>query len=610
MVTRRMSVAVGVAVAALAAWAWVVGSALIPSGHASERFAAGAVAALTLAWFAMAVGAFGVGLLGSTPLTAAGAVLVAAAALAWRRPSLRMRRPAVIPLLLGGTTICLLAAPGAVLDLLELRPSRGDMQWHLGWIHQLTSGFSAPSGVYLGQPSDYPWLYHASVAWIASALPGGVTDAIASVEIFGLTCGAVAMWLLAREMGVARGAATWAVGLFLLVGAFAWLPETRSGFAFQLDAVRFGPFHGDPVPALTPSLGFLSPMIPRDLGLALTPLVLSAALSALHGRRSRWWLTGFIAGLVFLITPPAAVFSALWVGALALRARDRNVWRALVAAAGVTAVWLAPLAVAYRRYDGFASQTNLDLVEPSLSETLVAFGISLPLGAAGLVVLFRRRAATAATALLLVAVPAACVLLNVLLVDATAAVGADGVPAAFVRWLRYLPFLVLALCVPAGVAADAVVSWGRARLRVLGIGLAAALIVAAAGSTVLATVSVSKDPATVRLDCDPLPVDGHSVLAVRAPQDVADFISKRIFARTGATSYYDSTPRVRFRTWLDHLAPSEAARRSAMDRFRQGGPPPQGVNVVVVRNALDYPGGAPLGTCRLGRSTWHLFAVG
>ena len=47
-------------------------------------------------------------------------------------------------------------------------------------------------------------------------------------------------------------------------------------------------------------------MIPRDLGLALVPIVLWLALRAIPGRPRVWWGVGAAAGLVFLIAPPAS----------------------------------------------------------------------------------------------------------------------------------------------------------------------------------------------------------------------------------------------------------------------------------------------------------------
>src|SRR6185437_6420327 len=275
-----MSLAGVVSLAALAAWMWVVGSALARGRPAAERVANGALAACVLAWTAMACGAFGIGILGSTAITACVALAAAVAALA-RRPPLRSARPVLAPLVVGGAAGLLLAGPGLLRSLDALRPSRNDMVWHMAWVHQLSAGFSSPGGVYAGEPNSYPWLFHSLVAWIAAALPGGAVDAFQVLELFGLVCAGVGMWLLARELGGCDPEATWSVGLFLTAAAFGW--ANRADFQFEM-------------PALTPALAYLPPMIPRDLGLALAPIVLWLAMCAALGPERMWWRAGFAGG--------------------------------------------------------------------------------------------------------------------------------------------------------------------------------------------------------------------------------------------------------------------------------------------------------------------------
>src|SRR6476661_1888706 len=121
---------------ALLAWVWVAGSALARERPASERFAVGALAACGLAWTAMVAGALGVGLLGSTGATAGLALAAAVVFFLALRPPLRAPRPAVAPLVTGCVAGLVLSAPQLVLTLGALQPSRGDLLWHLGWIHQ------------------------------------------------------------------------------------------------------------------------------------------------------------------------------------------------------------------------------------------------------------------------------------------------------------------------------------------------------------------------------------------------------------------------------------------------------------------------------------------
>jgi len=249
-------------------------------------------------------------MLGSTAVTA-GIALAAAAVGLWRRPPLSAPRPPLLPLAAGCGAGLLAATPGLLRRVDELQPSHGDMIWHAAWIHQLADGMAAPGGVYAGEPNSYPWLYHALAAWVATALPGGTGNAIAVLELFGLVCAGTGMWLLACELRLRPAAAGWSVVLFLAGASFGWLGDASPDVHAPIPSLQLGPFHGDPVPALTPALAYLPPMIPRDLGLALAPIALWLAVAAARSGGS-WWRAGGAGGLVFLASPLAGLFCAVW----------------------------------------------------------------------------------------------------------------------------------------------------------------------------------------------------------------------------------------------------------------------------------------------------------
>jgi hypothetical protein len=592
---------------ALLAWVWVAGSALARDRPASERFAVGALAACGLAWTAMVAGALGVGLLGST-LATAGLALAAAAACLALRPPLRAPRPAVAPLVTGCVAGLVLSAPQLALSLGALQPSRGDLLWHLGWIHQLEEGAATPGGVYAGEPNGYPWLFHALVAWIAGALPGGAESAVWAMQGFGLACAGTGIWLLAMEICDRLRAATWSVGLFLGATSLGWAADAH-GYRFHMSTIDAGPFHGSPVPALTPATAFLPPMIPRDLGLALVPIVLWLALRAISGRAALWWAVGAAGGLVFLIAPPAGLLCAAWVAVLAVMDRCRDAWRAAPAGAAVVAPWLVPLGLAYLRYHGFVQTTEFDTGTPSAGQSLAALGLTLPLAVAGMAVLSRERRPALSRSLALVAVPGLAVVAGLL----ASHVDTGGIPAALVGWPRYMPFLVLALCVPAGAGADALVTAAGRRRPAAALAAAALLACLALGSTVLASASIWRDPVSPLLDCGSLPIDTDTRVAVIAPEPAADMLSLRLFARSGAEFYYLRTEsaNVRFRSWLHDRIPDLAARRRAVAATLAGGPPPAGVDVVLAKPGVIAAGsGTLVASCSFGDRRWDLSRTG
>jgi len=592
---------------ALLAWAWLAGSALARDRPASERFAIGALAVCALAWTAIVAGAVGVGLLDSTLVTA-GLALAAAAVCLALRPPLPAPRPAVAPLATGCIAGLLVSAPQLALSLGALQPSRGDLLWHLGWIHQLEGGAASPGGVYAGEPNGYPWLFHALAAWIAGALPGGAEGAVWAMQGFGLACAGTGMWLLAIEICDRRRAATWSVGLFLAAASLGWAGDAR-GYRFGMSTIDAGPFHGSPVPALTPATTFLPPMIPRDLGLALAPIVLWLALRAISGRAELWWGVGAAGGLVFLIAPPAGLLCAAWAAVLAAMERRTDAWRAALAGAAVAAPWLIPLGLAYLRYRGFVQTTELDAGRPSAGQSLAAVGLTLPLAVAGVAVLARQQRPARSRSLVLVAVPGLAIAVALV----TSHVDTGGVPAALVGWPRYMPFLVLTLCVPAGVGADALVTAAGRRWPAAAPAVAALLACLALGSTALASASIWRDPVSPLLDCGSLPVDAGTRVAVVAPEPAADMLSMRLFARSGARFYYlrTASANVRFRSWLHDQIPDLPARRRAVAEALRGGTPPAGVDVVLAQPGVIAAGtGTLVASCSFGDRRWDLTRTG
>jgi hypothetical protein len=569
--------------AAVAVWVWVVGAAIVPAGSPAERVLSGVFAALALGWAAMVAGDLGAAPLGSPAVVAVVAVGIAVAGAAVRRPPLLPRRPAVLPLAVGVAAAVFVAVPMARLGPSALWPGRGDMLWHSGWTKQLLHGASTPGGIYGASPNDYPWLYHALAALVAAPLPGGVETAIIVIQALGLAAGGCGMWLLARRLELSPRAASWSVLLVLAGGGFGWIWQHHPAAVFKLTGHGLGPYHGDleVANAMSPGMGNVPPLLPRDLGLMLAPGVLWLSLRAAAPRR-RWAVAGAAAGLVFLMAPLSGAFCGMWMAVLAILERARAVWVAVAAAAAVAAVWLVPLAVNYHRYGGLHSVTHLAADNPTAFQAVVALGVTLPLGIAGLVIARRhpQRAALLAVGLTPVAFTLAVVL-------AGAGGNLLGTPA-LLRWLRYLPFVAVGLAAPAGLAADALVDAAARRARVAAGVVAAALAFAAVASTGLAMVAVSRHPYPTPLTCTSMPVSTGDTVAVVAPEPFADYLAYELFGRTGASLWYVEALRVkvRYRTWLHRATPSQQVRRAAQLRFAAGGPPPPGVKWLFVSTSL------------------------
>jgi hypothetical protein len=525
-----------------------------------------------------------------------------AAVVGWRRPALRPSGIEPVALAGGAALVALMAIPAWRAPVGSHPVSHQDMQWHEGWIHQLLGGAHAPGGVYAGEPNSYPWLYHSLTAWIAQTLPGGVDEALVTVDVLGLVTIAVGMWLLVRELGGGVPAAAAGTLLALAGGGFGWIWQHAPAAVLNMSGGDIGRYHGDMVlsNALVPGMGNLPPLVPRDLGVCMAPVVLWAFLRALDSRsRSGLLAAGTAGGLAFLCAPLAGLFLAAWAAALALRARERAAgWTAL---AGIltAGVWLAQLAATYHRYGGFADITSTPPTNPTVLQAAVALGVTLPLGIAGLVLVVRSAGGTDPWRIvLLAAIPALACAVGVAIGEGGTLLGT----AALLRWLRYVPFLALGLAVPAGLAAERGLAALQRIARPAATAALAAGVLAAVASTALAGVELGRAHSTDSLRCPSLSFGYGDLFAVVShPQLGADRASLEVFARTGASALYMTLIRakVRPRTFPDQ-SPTQSDRRDWRDRLKAGqAPAAEGLWVIAEAGSATAASGTTVEPCTL-----------
>jgi hypothetical protein len=602
----------------LLATLWVAGSCLLPGEAAAERLAAGTFAVVGLAALVMLQGPLGADLLGQPLLVAGLALALLAALYGWRRPSLRPPRPDWITCGLVVACTAVVSIPSFRLPVDRLAPSHLDMEWHRGWIQQLLGGLPAPGGIYPHEPNGYPWLYHALVAGLTQALPGGTTVAFAIVQLFGVTAGSLGTWLCARRLGGSRHAARWSLVLFSAGAGVGWIwqhsPAGQIALHYDFGSHHdLGQYHGDLVLSntLVPALGNISPLIPRELALCLTPVALWLVLRALdRPAPGRMIGAGFATGCVFMIGPVSAIFLAAWALLLALFERCREIWMAAVAAILTAAIWVLPLFINDRRYHGLVQITVRPSANPTTSQALVGLGVLSLLGLAGLALvamgrtrLDRRRIAV------LVGVPLVLILGAAIFASGSAVLGTP----AILRWLRYLPYLVLALVIPGGCAAEQLVLRARAVARPLAAAAAIALVLVTTASTALAVAYVGGTPSPLVLRCTrPLQLTPDDRFAVIGRALPGDSVAEAVFAATGASALWvsDDHVKVRFRTWLETI-PSQRARKALIRAYVQGGPPPPGVQWLFIPGGLDVDRSSltKTGRCVYGGEPYGVFRV-
>jgi hypothetical protein len=575
---------------------WIAGCALAPARPPAERLAWGVVAMLAVAWSTLWQPVVGVSWLGHRRLMAVIVVVctivVAARTRAWRTAP-NVRRPVVLvaTVALSVSVLPLVWGPSAVAPI-------SDMQWHEGWIRQLVGGLPEPSGVYAHVPNSYPWLYHALAAWL-ELLPGGMVEVYWALQVFAVGSLALGTWLLARELGLREGPATWAVGFASLAGGVGWIWVHEP--VAVVSSSRYGLVHGDFLvgPAVTPALANMPAILPRDLALALFPLTVWFALRAVAGRRMRdTTAAGALAGCLLLIGPVGAVVAVLVCGPVALRRRIpvRHAAAAVAAAAFVVAPWLGRVALNYVRLGGFSPHQPLPSV--TASQALVAMGVVLPIGLIGVAWMLRTRppGIDLGALALLVAVPAVLCLLAGLLPGHSLA----GV-APIVKLQRYLPFLVLALAMPAGWAADAVLARMSRRGAIV---LAMALVAAAGASTVLTSIGLAGDFRSAEprgLHCrGGAPMGAGDVVAVAGMRPQATLlVDSSVFRSTGAWLFHWVPPaQLRYRDVFSII--KGQGERAAETREIARGRVPAGIDWVVLPGAAPGRSLVKATSCRVG----------
>jgi hypothetical protein len=575
---------------------WIAGCALAPARPPAERLAWGVVAMLAVAWSTLWQPVLGVSWLGQRALMAVLVVVctivVGARTRAWRTaPGVRWPVVGVAAVAFAVSVVPLVWGPSAVAPIT-------DMQWHEGWIRQLVGGLPEPSGVYAHVPNSYPWLYHALAAWL-ELLPGGMVEVYWALQVFAVGSLVLGTWLLARELGLRERPATWAVGFASLAGGVGWIWVHEP--VAVVSSSRYGLVHGDFLvgPAVTPALANMPAILPRDLALALFPLTVWFALRAVAGRRMRdVAAAGGLAGCLLLIGPVAAVVAVLVCGPVALRRRIplRQAAAAVAVAAVVVAPWLGRVALNYLRLGGFSPHQPLPSV--TASQALVAMGVVLPIGLIGVVWLLRTRPEGIDLGALvpLVAVPAVLCLLAGLLPGHSLA----GV-APVVKLQRYLPFFVLALAVPAGWAADAVL----ARMSRTGaIVLATALVAAAGTSTVLTSIGLAGDFRSAEprgLYCrGGAPMRAGDVVAVAGmPAQATLLVDSSVFRSTGAWLFHWVPPaQLRYRDVFSTI--KGQGERAAETREIARGRVPAGIDWVTLPGAAPGHSLVKVTSCRAG----------
>ena len=473
----------------------------------------------------------------------------------------------------------------------------GDTHWHAGWASQLLNGEPVPAGVITGDiPNYYPWLFHATSAFVAAFTPGGrVLHALGPLHLLLVTGTLLGLFVLGRELTGRRSTGAWTallaglsggVGFFLLRYRDVVIsPRYDEGRA----ALRYG---GDLLYRRSYNVAFnnLSPPLPRDIALVMLVAFLALLVAGLH-HRSLPLLTG--GGLVLGMAGLSGAESAIVAGGAAVALsilpvgipRRRVALALLAPAALIAGIWLVPMAVNYARLGGFVNITGVEPVDLPAWAVLVAWGVSTPLAFLGAWWWGRR----------LDRGPAPRLVLAVAAISVFLLLGAALIPGALGQALltlgrrhRYWPMLHLAVAMLAAVGIDELLRRFRdARGRWLAGGLVVALAIPSPIVASISAPSILGEPAQVAaslrgrsdtlLNVLSAPPGRRCVVAVldrREQAMVWAYTGYRLVVADWKTNLRSNRARIRWRD-VAQDTPSEGRRRAD--------------NAALTRGELDPP---------------------
>ena len=307
-----------------------------------------------------------------------------AASPVWR---LRMDAKRLLGVLVAALVLVSLYALPAIEGGSSLRT--GDPPWHLGWTEQLLGGEPVPVGPAPAFTANaYPWGLHAVLATLVRSVPGsGPLIAHEALHLLLIVAIPLAAACLARLVNRRAGWA--AAAAASLIGGFGWIEAGGADFIVSPSEARYG---ADLVVASPNSVyELLPPGLPRELGLVLLACAAVLLAAALRERGLRVaLLAGIGIGIVGLVSVPMFVSAIAWsaMAFLLHRIADRRLGVIIGSALVTFALWAAPVAADYVRYDGFVNVSPRIGVEWPLPTALGSWGLLLPLAVAGLVLTF------------------------------------------------------------------------------------------------------------------------------------------------------------------------------------------------------------------------------
>jgi hypothetical protein len=426
------------------------------------------------------------------------------------------KHPVVAALLCAAVGVAIWSAP--VFVRLPLAWG-GDVPWNVGFASELLNGDTTPSSNTVGDtPNQYPWLYHADLAFVAHFAPGGrAFDGLDTVEVLQIAGSILTLFALGKELtgslvggGAAAvfGAMSGGFGFFVVRGLNVTSSRAATALKYFGDLIQVRPYNV--------SFSNLSPPFPRDLALLMLLAFLLQAAYGLRRTDTRFLMGSGVALGMAGLTGAESFIVGIFIAAIIVLVpttvgRLRKTLAIFGPAAAVYSLWLIPLLASYLRLGGFVNITKVEGVDLPAWAILGSWGIATVFGAYGFVRLAPRvKRDSAAQVVIAVLVAAGAVLL----VSTFAIRGLGQSFLALGRRHRYWPLLDLGVVLAAACGAADLFRRVWARRRAVAVALSVVVLGFAFPSPTIASLAVASRDPEIPLLAASLRGDPQSILNV------------------------------------------------------------------------------------------------
>jgi len=258
----------------------------------------------------------------------------------------------------------------------------GDYSRHLGWANQLLIGKTLPYRFYKGMPTDYPWLFSATLAFMSRLTSVPPTEAYMYLTLIQVVLTPLSAFILTNEITKNKSASLFASFFVSLSGPM------------DIMKIILGGYEGPPLMNYFPISAIMNvaPVYPRDLAIPFFLTFLCVLHRAISAEKTRLYVyCGLLMGITSLLHDILFIFmcALLLVLVIISRVRVRLLVTAL-SAIPLISLYYIPFLLDWIRLGTTPQGVLMTEYVFSALDIVYVFGFSIPFGIYGVWLLRER----------------------------------------------------------------------------------------------------------------------------------------------------------------------------------------------------------------------------